>query len=86
MGSLVGALLFGVAGFLSGFFGPLMFTPEANQGPLLGICFTGPFGLVIGAIVGGAAGAMTRRVALTIALVIACAVGYGAIVFVGCGL
>jgi hypothetical protein len=36
-----------------GFFGPLIFTPDANQGPLLGIFITGPLGFVLGGIGGG---------------------------------
>ncbi len=48
-----GALALGVLGFLFGFFGPLIFTPESNQGPLLGIFITGPGGVILGAI-GGA--------------------------------
>lgn len=46
-----GAIL-GVIGFLGGFVGPVIFTPEANQGPLLGIFVTGPLGFVLGLIVG----------------------------------
>ena len=49
----VGACAVGFAGFAAGFFGPLLLTPEANQGPLLGIFITGPLGAVVGAI-GGA--------------------------------
>ncbi|RAI90028.1 hypothetical protein [Algoriphagus yeomjeoni] len=49
---LAGALGVGVAGFILGFFGPLILTPEANQGPLLGILITGPAGIAIGAIGG----------------------------------
>ncbi len=45
--------LLGAIGFAGGFFGPLVFTPEANQGPLLGIFITGPLGFIAGAI-GGA--------------------------------
>lgn len=48
----LGALVIGGSGFLSGFIGPIIFTPEANQGPLLGIFITGPAGLIIGAILG----------------------------------
>jgi hypothetical protein len=47
-----GAVLFGGAGFAAGFFGPMIFTPEANQGPLLGLLITGPAGVLIGAISG----------------------------------
>ncbi|BCG95913.1 hypothetical protein [Mesorhizobium sp. 131-2-1] len=46
-----GAIL-GIIGFLGGFVGPVIFTPEANQGPLLGIFITGPLGFVLGLIVG----------------------------------
>ena len=42
-----GALLGGI-GFLIGFVGPVIFFPEANQGPLLGIFITGPGGFVLG--------------------------------------
>lgn len=42
----------GLVGFLAGFFGPMFFTPDANQGPLLGIFITGPGGFVLGCIVG----------------------------------
>lgn len=48
-----GALLVGGIGFVIGFFGPLIFAPDANQGPLLGIFVTGPGGALLGAI-GGA--------------------------------
>jgi hypothetical protein len=49
-GSIVkGALLVGGIGFCAGFFGPLIFAPEANQGPLLGILITGPLGFLLGA-------------------------------------
>jgi hypothetical protein len=47
-----GAVLFGGMGFAAGFFGPMIFAPEANQGPLLGIFITGPAGVLIGAIAG----------------------------------
>lgn len=46
-----GAIL-GAIGFLGGFVGPVIFTPEANQGPLLGIFITGPLGFILGLIVG----------------------------------
>lgn len=41
-------VLLGVVGFCAGFFGPLIFVPEANQGPLVGILITGPGGTVLG--------------------------------------
>ena len=37
-----------LVGFAAGFFGPLVFNPEANQGPLLGIFITGPAGFFLG--------------------------------------
>lgn len=49
----LGALITGGIGFAGGFFGPIIFAPDANQGPLLGIFITGPLGFVLGAI-GGA--------------------------------
>jgi hypothetical protein len=48
-----GAVITGAIGFAAGFFGPILFTPESNQGPLLGIFLTGPIGFALGAI-GGA--------------------------------
>lgn len=44
--------------FLAGFFGPLIFTPEANQGPLLGMFFTGPLGFVAGGLFGLISGSL----------------------------
>ncbi len=49
----VGALATGAIGFVGGFFGPLIFRPGANQGPMLGIFVTGPIGFIAGAV-GGA--------------------------------
>jgi len=49
----VGALVTGGVGFAAGFFGPILLTPGANQGPLLGIFITGPLGFVLGAVGGG---------------------------------
>src|SRR4029453_2637565 len=49
----LGALVTGAVAFSVGFFGPIIFMPSANQGPLLGIFITGPLGLILGAV-GGA--------------------------------
>jgi hypothetical protein len=49
-----GAGLFGLIGFLGGFVGPMLFAPDSNQGPLLGIFITGPGGVVLGALAGAA--------------------------------
>ncbi len=46
------SLITGAVGFAGGFFGPIIFTPEANQGPLLGIFFTGPLGFIAGGVAG----------------------------------
>ena len=56
----LGALITGAIAFAAGFFGPILLTPGANQGPLLGIFITGPLGLVLGAL-GGAIYWMVRR-------------------------
>lgn len=50
------AIVCGGLGFAIGFFGPLIFMPEANQGPLMGIFVTGPAGVLIGAIAGAITG------------------------------
>ena len=42
------ALIVGGIGFAAGFFGPMVFRPDANQGPLLGIFITGPIGFLAG--------------------------------------
>lgn len=46
------ALVLGGAGFAAGFFGPIVLSPEANQGPLIGILLSGPGGAVLGAVLG----------------------------------
>ncbi|HYC33746.1 MAG TPA: hypothetical protein VEB59_15765 [Gemmatimonadales bacterium] len=46
------ALLVGGIGFAAGFFGPIIFRPDANQGPLLGIFITGPGGFLVGLVYG----------------------------------
>jgi hypothetical protein len=50
--AVMGAAILGGIGFAAGFFGPMIFAPQANQGPLLGIFITGPAGVVLGAIGG----------------------------------
>ena len=44
--------LVGAFGFVVGFLGPIIFAPEANQGPLLGIFITGPLGVILGIAIG----------------------------------
>ena len=46
------AAVVGGIGFVGGFFGPMIFAPGANQGPLLGIFITGPLGLLLGGVMG----------------------------------
>lgn len=48
----LGSVVLGSISFCAGFFGPIILTPEANQGPLLGIFITGPVGFLIGGISG----------------------------------
>ena len=49
---LSGGFILGGVAFCAGFFGPIVFAPGANQGPLLGIFITGPLGFLLG-LVGG---------------------------------
>jgi hypothetical protein len=49
---LLGGLIVGAIAFAIGFFGPLAWAPDANQGPLLGIFITGPIGFVVGSMLG----------------------------------
>ena len=42
------SVILGAVAFAVGFFGPIIWAPGANQGPLLGIFITGPLGFVVG--------------------------------------
>ena len=55
-----GAVVTGAIAFCAGFFGPLIFAPGANQGPLLGLFITGPLGFIAGGIGGGIYWAVRR--------------------------
>lgn len=46
------ALVLGAIGFCAGFYGPIVLSPQANQGPLLGIFITGPGGALGGLVLG----------------------------------
>lgn len=46
------AIILGAIGFFAGFFGPIVFAPGANQGPLLGLFITGPLGFILGGFCG----------------------------------
>ena len=50
---IMGGIIIGSIGFILGFFGPIIFSPSANQGPLLGIFITGPISFLIGLFGGG---------------------------------
>ena len=45
-------VLFGTVAFLIGFVGPVIFMPQSNQGPLIGIFITGPLGFALGIVAG----------------------------------
>jgi len=55
---VVFAIVVGGLGFLAGFVGPILLTPDLPQGPLLGIFVTGPLGTVLWAILGILVGAL----------------------------
>jgi hypothetical protein len=55
------AATLGAIGFACGFYGPLAFNPEANQGPLLGIFISGPLGLGVGVFLGSVAAILRLR-------------------------
>jgi hypothetical protein len=46
-------IILGAAGFAAGFFGPMLFVPDANQGPMVGIFISGPAGALLGAALYG---------------------------------
>jgi hypothetical protein len=54
-GLFVGTIL-----FFAGFLGPMILMPDANQGPLIGILYSGPIGTLLG-IVWGFLRASRRR-------------------------
>lgn len=60
--ALLGGIVVGGVGFIIGFFGPLLWAPDSNQGPLLGIFITGPIGVIIGAVAGAVLGKPRKRV------------------------
>ncbi|HXK22719.1 MAG TPA: hypothetical protein VMS55_08600 [Myxococcota bacterium] len=48
-------LALGATGFACGYLGPIELSPDANQGPLLGILITGPGGALLGVALGAVA-------------------------------
>ena len=53
-------LFVGMILFLAGFIGPMIVAPDANQGPLIGILYTGPIGTLLG-LIWGVVRAQRRR-------------------------
>jgi len=56
-----GGIITGFIGFILGFIGPMIFWPDANQGPMLGIFLTGPIGFLLGLLGGGLLGWLKLR-------------------------
>lgn len=50
--AVMGGFVIGGIAFAAGFIGPIVFAPDANQGPLLGIFITGPIGFAAGSAAG----------------------------------
>jgi hypothetical protein len=50
--TMLGGVILGGISFAGGFFGPMILSPNSNQGPLLGISITGPIGFVVGCVAG----------------------------------
>src|SRR6185295_2347141 len=46
------ALALGAVGGAAGFFGPMILSPDANQGPMLGLFITAPGGALAGLVLG----------------------------------
>ncbi len=51
-------LILGAIGFIAGFIGPMVFSPDSNQGPLVGIFISGPAGIVLGLVLRGVCSAL----------------------------
>ncbi|HEU4334619.1 MAG TPA: hypothetical protein VFT32_09015 [Candidatus Eisenbacteria bacterium] len=58
---VIGGVVLGGIAFAAGFIGPIVFAPDANQGPLLGIFITGPFGFAGGSALGALYGHLRSR-------------------------
>jgi len=52
------AAVLGIVGLSAGFIGPIVLSPESNQGPLIGIFISGPAGALFGTLLGALAGAV----------------------------
>jgi hypothetical protein len=70
-------IVLGAVGLLCGYIGPLVFSPDANQGPLLGIIITGPGGVVLGVVLGLVIGVLrvpqpiARKALLVVSVILA---------------
>lgn len=80
---LIAAGVVGVVGFVAGFFLPIVLSPDANQGPLLGILITGPGGAVLGLTLGAVAALLRleRQPFLIVTGAVAAAVAIATLVF-----
>ena len=50
---IITPVITGGIGYVIGFIGPIIFQPENNLGPLLGLFITGPLSFVFGLVGGG---------------------------------
>ena len=57
----IGGVILGGIGFVDGFVGPMIFAPQANHGPMLGIFITGPLGFFLGVIIGCVVGVVRTK-------------------------
>ena len=48
----IAALFIGGTAYVGGFVGPIVLNPESNQGPLFGLCMSGPLGVAAGVALG----------------------------------
>ena len=73
------AVVLGLVGFVCGFVGPMVFSPDANQGPMLGIFITGPVGALLGAILGVIVGAARPPAAIAAKALVVVSVALAAV-------
>ncbi len=73
------AVVLGVVGFVCGFVGPMVFSPDANQGPMLGIFITGPGGALLGAMLGVIVGAARPPAAVAAKALVVASVALAAV-------
>lgn len=71
--------MLGVVGFVCGFVGPMVFSPDANQGPMLGLFITGPGGALLGAILGLIVGAARPSSAIALRALVVVSIALAAV-------